>query len=328
MSEILLHPGDPSQPVRTMRISRAGGTLAAVLLVAAGTSVVVGLLGAPDLVSDLVRSADRLALRETARRSAEAYSSVVRQTARLGGRLSDDELFLARLAAILRVDLPDGFPGDAPPAEGARGGDLNSEVAALARRLRAAELFRRRIGASSRNTAREATVRIPSRAPVEPSSAVPVVVYGPRESPATHASEFFPGLELAAPEGTRVISPADGTVVFAGTVPSRLGATWRVLGTTVVVANDPGTVTLFGHLARALVRPRQRVRRGDVLGTIGRSGFTPAPRLHYEVRRLEQGRWVPRDPRLFVLDAAWITAAEVRRLPEPPSDADLPPPLH
>lgn len=324
MSEILFHPGDPKRKVRSARISPALGAALALLLVAMGTATTLGLLGASDLISDLVRSAERFALRETARRGAEAYSSVQRQTTRLVERLAAAELFLARLAAAVEVPAPDGFPAGVPERIGT---DLAGDVATLARRLRAAEIFRRKIAAATNAWSRDEAARVPSRAPVEPTVAVPVVTFGPRESPVTRRQEFFAGLALAAPAGAAVVAPASGTVVWAGPVPPRLGAEWRPLGNVVVLAHDARTLTLFGHLERPLVRPRQRVRRGDEIGRVGTSGFTPAPRLHYEVRRLEGSRFVPKDPRLFVLDAEWITAAQVRGVPQPPPDADLPPPL-
>jgi murein DD-endopeptidase MepM/ murein hydrolase activator NlpD len=247
----------------------------------------------------------------------------MRQTARLGARLAGDELFLARLAGAVDVPLPEEFPVDPPPETG--GSDLAADVSAVASRLRAAEMFRRQIAAATKETTRDAAARIPSRSPVEPSVSVPVTRFGLRESQVSHRPEFFTGLDLAAPEGTTVIAPADGTVQFAGPVPSKLGAEWRLLGTVVVLAHDSRTVTPFGHLGKTLVRPRRTCCRGDAIGRVGHSGFTPAPRLHYQVRRLDGSRFVPRDPRLFVLDAEWISAAEVRAAPVPPADSDLPP---
>ena len=77
-----------------------------------GTVVVTGLLAAPSLLSALVESADRLALRETAQRGQEAFASVERRQEKLERRLIADELFLARVAAITGVTLPLGFPAD------------------------------------------------------------------------------------------------------------------------------------------------------------------------------------------------------------------------
>src|SRR5262249_41898450 len=102
-------------------------------------------------------------------------------------------------------------------------------------------------------------------------------------------------------------------------------AGWRRLGTVVVLAHGPSTWTLYGHLEKPLVRRGQRVNRGDTIARVGRSGFTSTPLLHYEVRSSNGGRGVlPLDPRLYILDVDWITAAEVRARPSAPRELDLP----
>ncbi|MGA7991578.1 MAG: M23 family metallopeptidase, partial [Thermoanaerobaculia bacterium] len=80
---------------------------------------------------------------------------------------------------------------------------------------------------------------------------------------------------------------------------------------------------VYGHLTGLVVRRGQRVGRGQPLARVGTSGFAPTPRVHYEVERLEKGRWVARDPRLFILDVDWIGAAELRKPPTPPEATEL-----
>jgi murein DD-endopeptidase MepM/ murein hydrolase activator NlpD len=72
------------------------------------------------------------------------------------------------------------------------------------------------------------------------------------------------------------------------------------------------------------VKKGQRVARGGPIGRVGTTGFAVTPRLHYEVHRLVNGRWVPRDPRIFVLDVDWIGAASLRGEPTPPDLPSLP----
>lgn len=320
MTEVRFHPGDPKRPARSVRIGARLGMVAAGLLVLSGTLMVLGLFAAPDLVSDLIRSADRLALRETARRSREALASVGRRLRALEGRLSADELFLARVALLADVPLPPEFPHASPEGDPDTA-SAESELFALARRVRAFEAMRRRIAAAAPRNA----TRIPSRSPIEPNSAVVLGLFGPRISPLTHRPEFYSGLTLAATAGTTVMAPAEGKVAFVGTAPQKAGATWRSLGTLVVLAHDPETRTVFGHLGKTLVKRGQTVRRGDPIGLVGQSGWAPSPRLHYEVRLLVSGRFLPVDPRLYILDVDWITAAEVRSRPPAPADLDLPP---
>lgn len=325
MSEIRFHPGNPKRRSRSIDVGPILGGLIAALAVAAGTVTFLGLAGAPSLVSDLIRSVDRLALRESARRGAEALGNVARRAEKLSKRLAEDELFLARVGLMAEMPLPDGFPTVLPTkAAPASADEMEAAIVALRRRLRVFELFRRRLSPLP-DPGGPNPLRIPSRCPVDPSSAVPVAVFGPRLSAVTREAEFFPGLELAVPAGSLVLAPAAGTVVFAGAAGRKADASWRRLGTIVVIAHDNKTRTVFGHLGKVLTARGRRVHRGEPIGRAGQSGFAPTPRLHYEVRRLESGRFLPVDPRLFILDADWIGAAELRNRPPAPPSTAMPP---
>ena len=325
MSEIRFHPGNPKRRSRSIDVGPVLGGLIASLTVAAGTVTFLGLAGAPSLVSDLIRSVDRLALRETARRGAEALGNVARRAEKFSGRLAADELFLARVGLIAEVPLPDGFPTVLSKKElPASADEMETAIASLRRRLRVFELFRRRLsplpGPGGPNP-----LRIPSRCPVDPSSSVPIAVFGPRISEVTRQAEFFPGLSLAAPAGSLVLAPAAGTVIFTGSVGRKADAEWRRLGTIVVIAHDDETRTVFGHLGKVLVPKGRRVHRGEPVGRVGQSGFAATPRLHYEVRRREGAQFLPVDPRLYILDADWIDASDLRNRPPAPASTAMPP---
>jgi murein DD-endopeptidase MepM/ murein hydrolase activator NlpD len=66
------------------------------------------------------------------------------------------------------------------------------------------------------------------------------------------------------------------------------------------------------------------VTRGETIARVGGSGWASAPVLHYQVRREEGGRAVPLDPRLFILDADWLSPRDARTPPTAPVDEDLP----
>jgi murein DD-endopeptidase MepM/ murein hydrolase activator NlpD len=325
MSLLRLHPGDPSRKSRSLEIGPRGGAALAGLLLGCGASIVLGLAGAPRVVSDAVHAADRLAIRETTQRGAESFASVGRRALALGNRLLADELFLARVGAMLEIPLPDRFPEDprdaAPPTPAA----MEVEAADLARRTRLFELFRRQLAAlPAPLPSGFDPVFVPSQAPVEPSSSVPIELFGWHTSEITRRDEFCSGLTLASPAGTLVTAPAAALVVFSGPVSRRAEAPWRRLGTIVVLSHDARTRTIYGHLSSVLVKKGQRVSRGAPIGRVGTSGFTVTPSLHYEVHRLVNDRWVPRDPRIFVLDVDWIGAAGFRAGPTPPELPDLP----
>ena len=325
MSLLRLHPYDPREKSRSLEIGPIGGTAFAAFVLLAGGATALGLFAAPRLVSDIVNAAERRAVGETAQRGAEAFASVGRRAFALGGRVAEDELFLARVAAVIEVPAPAGIPGDPPGNRPSTAASLESEASDLTRRARTLELFRRSLAvlpAGEPGGFRPAAV--PSRSPVEPSTAVPISVYGIHESPITHEPEFETGLTLASPAGSPVIATAEGVVVQAGPVSRKADALWRRLGTVVVLSHDARTRTIYGHLGGVIVRRGQRVGRGQALARVGTSGFAPTPRVHYEVQRLVNGRWVSRDPRIFVLDQDWISAAELRQAPTAPESPDLP----
>ncbi|HTS01574.1 MAG TPA: peptidoglycan DD-metalloendopeptidase family protein [Thermoanaerobaculia bacterium] len=326
MSLLRIHPYDPRRKSRSIEIGpRAGIAFAAFVLLAGGASA-LGLFAAPRIVFDLVHAAERRAVGETARRGAEAFASVGRRALALGARVAADELFLARVAAVIEVPPPAGVPAEAPEKVPATASELESETSEIARRLRVLELFRRSLAAlPAPEPGGFRPAAVPSRSPVEPSTAVPISVYGEHESPITREPEFETGLTLASPAGSPVTATAEGTVLSAGPVSRRADAAWRRLGVVVVLAHDARTRTVYGNLSGVMVRRGQRVGRGQALARVGTSGFAPTPRVHYEVQRLVNGRWVARDPRLFILDEDWIGARELRKAPAPPEAADLPP---
>jgi murein DD-endopeptidase MepM/ murein hydrolase activator NlpD len=86
-----------------------------------------------------------------------------------------------------------------------------------------------------------------------------------------------------------VIGTADGTVSFVGPNGD--------YGLTVQVDHGDGLTTVFCHLDSALVRVGDPVRRGTSVGTVGNTGRTTGPHLHYEV-------WLagrPVDPSRYIL---------------------------
>lgn len=84
------------------------------------------------------------------------------------------------------------------------------------------------------------------------------------------------GLDIAAPMGTPVLSPADGIV--------RLVAEDMVLmGNTLIVEHGLGVRSIFIHLNRILVKEGDQVFQGDVIARVGKSGRATGPHLHWGV---------------------------------------------
>ena len=95
---------------------------------------------------------------------------------------------------------------------------------------------------------------------------------------------FHAGIDLRAPRGTPIHAAAAGKVVFAGYSGG--------YGRMIVIDHGRGIQTAYAHTSRNLVATGQRVRQGDVIGNVGRTGNATGNHVHFEFRRY--GR--PLDP--------------------------------
>jgi murein DD-endopeptidase MepM/ murein hydrolase activator NlpD len=100
--------------------------------------------------------------------------------------------------------------------------------------------------------------------------------FGERVDPFNGEGAFHTGVDISTSYGQAVIAPADGVVTFAG----ESGGYGRL----IILEHGHGLSTRYGHLASFAAAVGQSVRRGDVIGYVGRSGRSTGPHLHYEVR--------------------------------------------
>jgi murein DD-endopeptidase MepM/ murein hydrolase activator NlpD len=114
--------------------------------------------------------------------------------------------------------------------------------------------------------------------------------FGPRVSPFTEKPAWHDGLDIGAAANAPVQAPAQGRVTSVG-FDSKLG-------NVVKLDHGFGIETLYGHMAKALVKEGQRVKRGDVVGLVGSSGLATGPHLHYMVKVNGQTF----DPTKYILD--------------------------
>ena len=84
------------------------------------------------------------------------------------------------------------------------------------------------------------------------------------------------GLDMLAPSGTPVLASADGTV-------TSVQRSSKGLGNTVTVAHDGGYITKYAHLSNIKVIRGRKIKKGTVIGSVGMSGKSFAPHLHYEI---------------------------------------------
>jgi murein DD-endopeptidase MepM/ murein hydrolase activator NlpD len=99
--------------------------------------------------------------------------------------------------------------------------------------------------------------------------------FGIKPDPFTGQSRPHTGVDLGAESGTPVIVTADGRVAEAEFQSQ--------LGNVVVVDHGHGMRTTYGHLSKFGVKKGARVKRGDVIGFVGNTGYSTGPHLHYEV---------------------------------------------
>ncbi|WP_020589835.1 M23 family metallopeptidase [Desulfobacter curvatus] len=125
---------------------------------------------------------------------------------------------------------------------------------------------------------------------IKPVSGVITSPFGYRRSPFTGRRTFHSGLDISNRMGTKIVSTAAGKVVFAGRK--------RGYGNVVIIDHGYGKTTKYAHLRDILVHKSQQVKRGEAIATLGNTGRTTGPHLHYEV--LVNG--APVNPSKYILN--------------------------
>ena len=113
--------------------------------------------------------------------------------------------------------------------------------------------------------------------------------YGNRIHPIRGAEIIHNGIDLAASENSPFTAVADGRVLAASTSPT--------FGHYVEIKHRKGIVTRYAHANDLLVKKGQRVKKGDVLGLVGKTGLVTGPHLHFEI--IKSGRAI--DPEQYIL---------------------------
>jgi len=88
--------------------------------------------------------------------------------------------------------------------------------------------------------------------------------------------EFHAGIDIGGPSGTNIVAAESGRVSYAGYM--------RGFGNVIVLSHDGGYSTVYGHNSVNLVKKGQYVKRGSVIGKVGRTGNATGPHLHFEIR--------------------------------------------
>lgn len=99
--------------------------------------------------------------------------------------------------------------------------------------------------------------------------------FGYRISPFTGRRQFHAGIDIAGERGTDIVAPARAVVAFAGTRGP--------LGKSVILDHGYGVRTHYGHADELHVTKGDEVQRGQVIASLGNTGRSTGPHLHYTV---------------------------------------------
>ncbi|HMV89304.1 MAG TPA: M23 family metallopeptidase [Cyclobacteriaceae bacterium] len=123
---------------------------------------------------------------------------------------------------------------------------------------------------------------VPSIQPLKISEDTKLVSgFGMRINPFHKGNYQHPGVDFTAARGTEVLATANGRVIRA-VKGSTLQAGY---GNYVDIEHSNGLTTRYAHLDEVTVKVGQNVRKGITIGTVGMSGGSVAPHVHYEIIR-------------------------------------------
>ena len=120
-------------------------------------------------------------------------------------------------------------------------------------------------------------VEMPTYWPVENGDGRVTALFGPAENPFDHEWYLHKGLDIAYGYGKPILAAANGKVIEQKNDPAGFGLY-------ILVRHNYGFQTKYAHLQSAYVKAGDTVTQGQVIGTMGSSGLSTGPHLHFEVR--------------------------------------------
>ncbi len=335
--EVQVHPASVRSRVRTLFFRRVHARLVVLLVGVVAATLVAGLLTARPVMLAMSSRSEIVRLTTSRAQQGERLKGLLAQFERLSGEVTElsvqmEKVYLAYGLTGVSAPGTGGFPRTPRPATSSIYGEnlrrANQLDAKIGEELAVLGSFLDEIR-NFETQHRDQISLTPSASPLKGPDFVLTSPFGTRRNPFTKALGFHAGLDLAAPEGTPIHAPADATVAFAGRYPLKSNVSWWRYGNLVVLRHGSLFVTIFGHCNEVRVRTGQKVRQGEVIATVGNTGWSTSPHLHYEVRRIEgSSSGTPVDPRIYILDHSWrdeerlLVAA--RQAPDPGDYEPLP----
>jgi len=115
---------------------------------------------------------------------------------------------------------------------------------------------------------------LPTMIPVSKKSFI-IREFGKVKDPFSNKRSYHTGLDFSGQPGDSVFSPGSGEVKTVETDP--------FYGRTIRITHNKHTETFFAHLQMTHVKSGDKIKRGQMIGTLGSSGKTTGPHLHYEI---------------------------------------------
>jgi len=312
MIEIQIHPSDIRRRVRYFFLDRRRVLIGIV----AFSVVLAGLIGsmaaAPTVIRRVYKTNFLSEQREERDIQRERLRENVIQMSSLERSLEEQRIRVEKLVTVYGLDrnlgqggFSTGTRSDDEPLLDARRRE-SSLKNAMKRLEEQLDLLARYEAANA-----ELVRHTPSILPLPNDQFVLTSPFGNRISPFTRAADSHKGLDLSAPTGTPVYATADGVVTFAGRYPLSQSVAWWRFGNVVTIRHAERFITIYAHCDEIRVRAGQTVKQGDVVATVGSTGWSTNSHLHYEVRAdLEQpGTYAPVDPRIYILNHQWSNEA-------------------
>ena len=309
MIEIQIHPSDIRRKVRYYFLGVRGVAIAVVILAVVTSMVVASMLAAPSVIRRTMRSAQLEQAREDRAAELVALAKHDAEMQAIETQLEQRRIRVEKLLSVYGLEGPRVGQGGRDAEEDGAEDALLSARERERRLLTTAQRIERQVDMIADYEKQNAEIvrQTPSILPLPADLFVLTSPFGNRISPFTRGADLHKGLDFAAPTGTPILAAADGVVTFAGRYPMARSVAWWRFGNVVVLRHGDRFLTLYAHCDAVNVKTGQQVRQGDVIATVGSTGWSTNSHLHYEVRTdLESpGRYEPIDPRIYILNYAW-----------------------
>jgi murein DD-endopeptidase MepM/ murein hydrolase activator NlpD len=313
MIEIQIHPADIRRKVRYLFL----GERAVVTGLIVGALILMFLLlsmaAAPSVMRRTYRSAYLKSMQQEQAVQLARLRQHIAQMNALERSLDEQRVRIDKLTTVYGLqDVPFGKGGISLSPPSGTNSAMEELVLARQREHQLADAIRLLDGnlellAAHEEANAELVRHTPAILPLPENHFVLTSPFGSRISPFTRSRDFHRGLDLAAPTGTPISATADGEVTFAGRYPMSRSVAWWRYGNVVVINHADRFVTIYAHCDEVKVRSGQKVRQGDLIATVGSTGWSTNSHLHYEVRTdlRSPGELRPIDPRIYILNYRW-----------------------